>query len=87
MKKYRVLILLFIVAGSFGLAHAQSLDVGATAELGVLRSLYHTIQIGENGYEFDYVVNGGQKYCCLIPGMSLNCLQAGVMSSDFCINR
>lgn len=35
--------------------------VTANAEMGFLRSLYHDIQIGEDGYRFNYVKEGGQE--------------------------
>lgn len=49
------------VLGLAVLAPAAAVDVSATAELGALKSLFHTIQIGENGYRFDYVEEGGQE--------------------------
>ncbi|AFG38539.1 hypothetical protein [Spirochaeta africana] len=59
MKRVPFLILvLCIVTGGNAM---YGLDVSATAELGVLRALHHTIQIGESGYRFDYVENGGQE--------------------------
>jgi hypothetical protein len=39
----------------------RPVELSATAELGFLRALYHTIAIGENGYRFDYVREGGQE--------------------------
>jgi hypothetical protein len=45
-----------------GAAHQGSgVELSATAELGFLRSLVHTIQIGEEGYRFDYIEEGGQE--------------------------
>jgi hypothetical protein len=38
-----------------------AVELSATAELGALKPLFHTIQIGENGYPFDYVEEGGQE--------------------------
>lgn len=39
----------------------RGIEISGTAEIGVLRSLIHTIQIGENGYELDYIQEGGQE--------------------------
>lgn len=37
------------------------IEVSATAEIGFVRALVHDIQIGEDGYRFDYVQEGGQE--------------------------
>ncbi len=42
-------------------AMAENLTITATAELGFVRPLYHTIQIGRDTYSFDYVQEGGQE--------------------------
>ena len=39
----------------------RAIEVSGTAEIGVIRPLVHTIQIGEDGYRFDYVQEGGQE--------------------------
>jgi hypothetical protein len=39
----------------------RPLSLSATAEIGFLRALHHIIQIGEEGYRFDYVEEGGQE--------------------------
>ena len=39
----------------------RTIQISGTAELGAVRSLAHTIQIGEDGYRFDYVQEGGQE--------------------------
>lgn len=63
MKKH----LLFMCTTALLLAAAspasasQPPEVSATAEIGVIRPLVHTIQIGENGHELDYVSEGGQE--------------------------
>jgi hypothetical protein len=36
-------------------------EVSATAEVGFLKSLFHTIQIGEDTYRFNYITEGGQE--------------------------
>lgn len=40
---------------------SAAVSVSATAEFGFVKSLYHDIQIGEEGYRFDYVDEGGQE--------------------------
>jgi len=40
---------------------AEPVDVSATAEIGVLRPLFHDIQIGRGTYRLDYVREGGQE--------------------------
>ena len=40
---------------------SSGVDVTATAELGFLRPIVHTIQIGEGTYRFNYVTEGGQE--------------------------
>ena len=40
---------------------SSGIDVSGTAEIGALRALVHNIQIGEDGYQFDYVQEGGQE--------------------------
>ncbi|THB65042.1 MAG: hypothetical protein D6B26_04225 [Spirochaetaceae bacterium] len=42
-------------------AQEKPLVVSAQAETGIVRPLVHTIQIGQNGYRFDYVNEGGQE--------------------------
>ena len=42
-------------------AERRRIELSATAELGFLRPVYHTIQIGQDGYRFDYVEEGGQE--------------------------
>jgi hypothetical protein len=39
----------------------RPLQISATAEIGVVRSLVHDIQIGRDGYRLDYVQDGGQE--------------------------
>lgn len=39
----------------------SGIEISGKAELGVVRPLTHDIQIGENGYRFDYVEEGGQE--------------------------
>lgn len=39
----------------------EKIEISATAEIGVIRSLFHDIQIGEDGHRFDYVQEGGQE--------------------------
>ncbi|GAB6091405.1 hypothetical protein [Spirochaeta dissipatitropha] len=77
MKRSHFLIILVFMVGTFGVLHAQILDVSATAESGVIRTLYHTIQIGEGGYEFDYVVNGGQEILLPYARYELELLAGG----------
>lgn len=38
-----------------------AVEVSATAEVGFLKSLFHTIQIGEDTYRFNYITEGGQE--------------------------
>ncbi len=57
-RRFLFVGLLVIVGAS---AAAEPLQVNATAELGFLRPLYHDIQIGRDGYRFDYVSEGGQE--------------------------
>lgn len=54
-------VLLWFVFGATGTALAEDVSISATAELGFVRPLYHTIQIGRDTYSFDYVGEGGQE--------------------------
>ncbi len=58
-------LLLFAIAPAAAHDRAESgeqtIEISATAEIGVVRSLFHDIQIGEDGYRFDYVQEGGQE--------------------------
>ncbi len=39
----------------------KGIEISGKAEIGVVRPLVHDIQIGEDGYRFDYVQEGGQE--------------------------
>lgn len=55
-----VLALLFPVLVS-ALGPSDAYQIGATAELGVVKVWYHTLQFGQNTTVFDWVKNGGQE--------------------------
>lgn len=58
------LVVLALLAGSPLSAQEQEragLKISATAEIGVVKPLVHDIQIGIDGYRFDYVAEGGQE--------------------------
>ncbi len=46
---------------SASIVSAAPVEVGATAEIGFLRALYHDIEIGRDTYRFNYVTEGGQE--------------------------
>lgn len=64
-SKSVVFILLIGLAFSFSLSaeshERNSIDISATAEIGILKVLYHDIQIGEGTHRFNYMTEGGQE--------------------------
>lgn len=61
-----LVILVLLTTGSRVIAQEpeperRAIELSATAELGFLRPVYHTIQVGRDGYRFDYVEEGGQE--------------------------
>ena len=48
-----------------------------TAELGITKVLFHTLQFGNDGYVFDYVNNGGQEILYLFERYSVDAVLAG----------
>lgn len=62
MKRAIGTLVLFglVVAGAVAQSSGRY-DVSATAELGAVKVLNHTIQLGDDGSEFDYVEQGGQE--------------------------
>ena len=52
------------------------LKIVPNAELGFTKVLYHTLQLGADGYVFDYVNNGGQEILFLFQRYSIDATMA-----------
>jgi hypothetical protein len=77
MKKLLlVLLILFTGMGVFALDSFNKEDaffkLVPTAELGAFKVLYHTIQFGESGTNFNYVKQGGQEILFQFTRLSLD---------------
>ncbi|TVR63743.1 MAG: hypothetical protein EA426_00740, partial [Spirochaetaceae bacterium] len=60
-KTKKLLAFVAVVFGAVAVLSATPVSVGATAETGFLRALYHDIEIGRDTYRFNYVTEGGQE--------------------------